>query len=116
MAAGSSPSSRRWAWAHASLGGVSRDHVQPDAEAQLTPDRLGPLADRVELLCDRGRRLAPRQVDVSVARGHVQRLRRRAAQVDLGPDGSGDDLGPAHVDVLAAKVDRLTGPELTQNL
>ena len=40
------------------LRGVPGDHVQPDAEPQLAPGRLGLLAHVVELARDRGGRLA----------------------------------------------------------
>ena len=64
------------------VGGVSRDRVQPDAEAQLAAGVGGELADTVELEADILGPLAPREVDVRVAGGHPSGSRRGSAEVD----------------------------------
>jgi len=58
------------------VGGVPRDDVEPDPEAELAIGDTRSVADAVELLGDRVRRLAPREIDVGIARRNVERGRR----------------------------------------
>ena len=98
------------------LGGVARDHVQPDREAKLAVE-LGPaLADPRELLGHPSRRLAPGQIHVGLSSGNLHRLGRGAAEVDLGPVGCGNDLGRLDAQMAALEINRLASPELANDV
>ncbi|HUJ33616.1 MAG TPA: hypothetical protein VLW51_00295 [Solirubrobacteraceae bacterium] len=51
-----------------------------------------------------------------MAAGDLDRLRRRAAEVDAGPAWLGVELGVLDVVVLAVEVDRLAGPQLAHDV
>ena len=102
------------------VAGLARDHVQADPEAQRPgASAAGVTAaasrsrTRVELVRHRLRRLAPRQVDVGVARGDVERRRRRAAEVDPRERGRVGDLralGPDEAPVVSRRATASTRP------
>lgn len=95
--------------------------MQPNPEPQFPgrPPRSAQILDLVahgiELLGDLSGRLTPRQVHVGVFGGHLQRLGRGAAQVDVGPRLGGDDGRVLHRQVLAGERDRLAGPQLPED-
>ena len=85
--------------------------MQPDPEPQLPTELGGARPDAVELLGDRRRRLTPGQVHVGLGRRHLNRRRRRPAEIQVRPHRRRDDLGIGELIVLAVEIDRLAVPQ-----
>jgi hypothetical protein len=97
------------------LSGVPGDHVQSNPEANVALLGVGQRAHALQVRRQRRGRLAPRQVDVGMARSDAQGRVRRASEVDLGRallPRRQRSLGPQ---VLALVIERLPAPRAAQD-